>query len=216
MTQVEMISDPERFFDLLTDDSVEVQNVRFVNEEIIEVHYVHNTDFVPVNGRTNAVIAAFTTAHARLKLYSVLDSLGDRVFYYDTDSVIYLSREGDGEPPLGDYLGQLTSETGDQYITTFVSGGPKNYAYQLNDGTTHCKVRGITLNYRNSLTVNFNLMTEMVRSGTQNAVSVTNPCKIVRDVKTRNIISREESKDYRIVYNKRVITEDLNTIPYGY
>lgn len=216
MTQVELIKDVDRYFDLLTDDSVEVQNLRFVNDEVLEAHYIYHNNFIPPNGRTNAVIAAFTTAHARLKLYDVLDSLGDRVLYYDTDSIIFVSREGEWEPSLGDYLGQLTSETGNQYITTFVSGGPKNYAYKLCDETTHCKVRGITLNYRNSLIINFDLLKEMVRTESDALVPVYNPCKIVRDVKNKQILSRAESKDYRIVYNKRVIKDDYNTVPYGY
>jgi hypothetical protein len=42
----------------------------------------------------------------------------------------------------------------DNRIIEFVTGGPKNYAYQIakpdKDGnTTICKVRGITLNYKN-------------------------------------------------------------------
>jgi hypothetical protein len=41
-------------------------------------------------------------------------------------------------------------------IIEFVTGGPKNYAYKIarpdKDGnTTICKVRGITLNYKNTL-----------------------------------------------------------------
>ena len=217
MTQVELINDAERYFDLLTSDAVEVQNARFVNDEIIELHYVHTEDFIPSNAKTNVILAAFTTAHARLKLYSVLEGLGTRVLYYDTDSVIYVSREGEWEPEIGDYLGQLTSETGDKHITTFVSGGPKNYAYELNDGSgTCCKVRGITLNYRNSQMINFNTMSLMVQNASKDVVTVTNPCKIVRDVKTKNILSRPESKDYRIVYTKRVITDNYNTLPYGF
>ena len=45
----------------------------------------------------------------------------------------------------------------------FVSGGPKNYSYQLNTGKTICKVRGITLNYRTQQDVNFEIMSKMVR-----------------------------------------------------
>lgn len=84
MTQVEIVKDPDRYFDLLTSDAVEVQNVRFVNEEIVEMHYIHARDFIPVNAKTNAVLAAFTTAHARLKLYSVIEGLNERVLYFDT------------------------------------------------------------------------------------------------------------------------------------
>ena len=71
------------------------------------------------------MIAAFTTAHARLKLYSVLEQLDRRVLYFDTDSVIYVSKDGEWEPPTGSYLGELTDEPEGGHITTFVSGGPK-------------------------------------------------------------------------------------------
>ena len=43
-----------------------------------------------VNAKTNVVIAAFTTCHARLKLYEVLERLGDRAFYQDTGRSIDL------------------------------------------------------------------------------------------------------------------------------
>ena len=47
---------------------------------------------------------------------------------------------------------------------TFVSGGPKNYSYQLNTGKTSIyKVRGITLNYRTQQDVNFEVMSKIVR-----------------------------------------------------
>ena len=78
------------------------------------------------------VIAAFTTAYARLKLYDVLDMLQERVLYCDTDSVIFVSKPGDSEQPLGHYLGELTDELNDDHIPTFVSGRPKNYAYRTN------------------------------------------------------------------------------------
>jgi hypothetical protein len=49
-----------------------------------------------------------------------------------------------------DYLGDLTDEVPDNRIIEFVTGGPKNYAYQIakpdkNGNTSICKVRGITL-----------------------------------------------------------------------
>ena len=72
--------------------------------------------------------------------------------YQDTDSVVFLTRSGEWEPPTGDYLGQLTDEVDPKdgnYIATFVTGGCKNYAYTLDTGKTVMKVRGITLNVRN-------------------------------------------------------------------
>ena len=62
--------------------------------------------------------------------------------------MIYVSKLGEMEPEIGVYLGELTDELDGNYITTFVSGGPKNYAYKLNNGKTCYKIRGITLNFQ--------------------------------------------------------------------
>ena len=86
--------------------------------------------------KTNVFIAAITTCHARLKLYSLLEMLDRRVLYYHTDSVIFVSRPGDTDPETGSFLGDLTDELkrpGD-YITEFVSGGPKDYAFKTRLG----------------------------------------------------------------------------------
>ena len=191
-------------------------NANFINDELIEVHFENTEEFVEPNGKTNVVIAAFTTANARLKLYGVLEELDRRVLYFDTDSVIYVSKEGDWEPPTGSYLGELTDELDGNHIATFCSGGPKNYGYKLNTGETVCKVRGITLNYRTVQDVNLELMYNMVKGVGPDKVIVKIPHKIVRDKNEKNIISRNESKQYRVVYNKRVIVNDFDTLPYGF
>lgn len=74
--------------------------------------------------KTNIFISAFTTCQACLKLYESLEELGDRVLYYDTDSIIYTWKPSQAEIPLGDYLGDTTNELEDDvYITEFVLGG---------------------------------------------------------------------------------------------
>lgn len=99
----------------------------------MKVYYTQGDGIVPMSDKTNVVIVAFATAYARLKLYTVLERLQGRVLYFDTDSVIFTSQPGEWMPPLGDYLGELTNELDDgDYISTFASGGPKNYTYQTN------------------------------------------------------------------------------------
>jgi len=117
---------------------------------------------------TNVVIAAYTTALARLKLYSCLELLDRRVLYYDTDLCIYIyistGKPNKYEPHTGNFLGDMTNKFESyghgSYIESFVSGGPKFYAYVVRtpEGRAHeiCKVKGITLNYNNSLIINFN------------------------------------------------------------
>ena len=214
-----MVTEPKEFFDILS--KFEVSDARLVNDEMVEVHYKEKDEFAEQNDKVNIVIAAFTTAYARLKLYDLLDLLQERVLYYDTDSVIYIHEPGKPDPPLGDYLGDLTDELdpGD-YITTFISGGPKNYAYITNNGKSQTKIRGITLDYAATKKINLDVMRHLVHSHvnchTEEKVTVDIPFKITRDKKEKNIVTKRMKKDYRIVYNKRVITENYGTLPYGY
>ena len=122
LRKTEQIDDPQKFFDYLTSDEVIVTDANLVNDDIMEIQYECGDNFVEVNPNTNVVIAAFTTAHARLQLYDELDMLGERVLYYDTDSIVYLTQPGQPEPPLGNYIGDLTDELGGDDITVFASG----------------------------------------------------------------------------------------------
>ena len=219
LTKTKMVTEPKEFFDILS--KFEVSDARLVNDEMVEVHYKEKDEFAEQNDKVNIVIAAFTTAYARLKLYDLLDLLQERVLYYDTDSVIYIHEPCKPDPPLGDYLGDLTDELdrGD-YITTFISGGPKNYAYITNNGKSQTKIRGITLDYAATKKINLDVMRHLVHSHvnchTEEKVTVDKPFKITRDKKEKNIVTKRMKKDYRIVYNKRVITENYGTLPYGY
>lgn len=87
--------------------------------------------FIESSGQTNVVIAAYTTAQARLKLYSYLEKLESRTLYCDTDSIVFNVSRGEWQPELGDYLGDLTEEVEGNEIVSFTTGGPKNYAFKL-------------------------------------------------------------------------------------
>lgn len=78
MTQTSYISDPTEFFDMMTSDQQEVKNVRFVNDESVQLDWRYTDNFIEASARTNVVIAAYTTAQARLKLYSYLKHLGKK------------------------------------------------------------------------------------------------------------------------------------------
>jgi len=88
-----------------------------------------------------------------------------------TDSVIFIQSKYKSELiQTGVNLGDITSELKPhKYISEFVSGGPKNYAYQLmgiknasNQPKTVCKFRGITINYNASQVVNFDVIRDMI------------------------------------------------------
>ena len=220
LIKTELVTEPKELFDLLYSSEFEVTDARLVNDETVEVHYRNIGEFEEQNDKVNIVIAAFTTAYARLKLYDLLDQLQEQVLYYDTDSVIYVHEPGKPEPSLGDYLGDLTDELDGDYITAFMSGGPKNYAYETNNNKRVTKIRGITLDYATTKKLNFEVMCSLlhlyVNCHIQAKVTVDVPFKITRDKKNKKIVTKRTKKDYRIVYNKRVVKENYGTVPYGY
>nr|XP_042912705.1 uncharacterized protein LOC122272780 [Parasteatoda tepidariorum] len=146
-----------------------------------------------------------------------MDKLGEAVLYHDTDSIIYASN-GDNDPPIGSFLGDFTDELDGDVITSFVSGGAKNYAYTTKSGKTCCKVRGFSLNARNSELLNFESVKHLVCSlDKETTIPIHNPSKITRQPKKKKVINTEETKNYRIVYNKRIVNPNgYTTLPYGY
>ena len=102
-----------------------------------------------------------------MHLYAYLDKLGERALYCDRQCYIR-AEDVRTAPDRIDALGYMTSELkANEYISEYVSGGPKNYAYkQCNSVTgeakTDCKVRGITFNYKASQLVNFDIIKDLV------------------------------------------------------
>ena len=191
-----------------------------MSDEIIKIRYEYGENFVQPHPKSNVVIAAFTTAYGRLQLYEELDILQERVLYYDTDSVIYLSKPGQPVPRLGNYIGELTDELGGEHITVFASGGPKNHCYKTNTRKTLVKVRGIPLDCTARQKANSDVICALVflrgESGVTGQVSVDIPFRITRNTQTKEIQTKRMTKDYRIVYNKHVIKDNYKTLPYGY
>ncbi len=87
MSQSEFIVEPQKFFNLLFDESIIVESVEPISEEVLYVTYKKEDSAVEPMSYMNAVIASFTTANCRLKLYDALENLGDRVAYMDTGEI---------------------------------------------------------------------------------------------------------------------------------
>jgi len=75
-------------------------------------------------------------------------------------------------------------------------------------------VKGITLNYENSMDVNFiTLRARFLKDTTP--VHVLNLKKIKRkhgDV----VVFEPETKEYKVVFKKRRLTDNFDSLPYGY
>lgn len=185
-SQTCQLTEASELLELLDDPLEQVQEVRILSPELVEV--VHQRDERDnIKGMTtNIFIAAFTTALAGLKLYESLKRVQQQVLYYDTDSVVYRWKPGDPEIPLGYYLGDMTNECEEgDCIVEFVSAGAKNYGYRTRRGHICTKVKGFSLNVRRRQQLNFevlkdNVLKEMCTQ--HHAVTyVHNPVHFVRD-----------------------------------
>jgi len=111
-----------------------------------------------------------------------------------------------------------------EYKSELVSGGPKNYAYNVTDtvrvrANTVCKVCGITLNYSAKQLVNFDVIRDKVlETGAEPTVTVHTEKKIKRKRKrgTVAIVTEPEDKMYRISFFKRRRLAVNSSVPFGY
>lgn len=173
--------------------------------------------------KTNVFVAVFTTAHPRLKLYEALETLQERVLYYDTDSVVYRWRPGQSQIPFGSFLGEFTDELDGDPIVEFMSGGTKNSGYLTRGGKTECKVRGFSLNYKTKQMLNYqskkeNILKELEDpQETRRRMNVVDKNFFDRDQTTKRIPLIERVKRYGLVFDKRVIDRSTRkSYPYGY
>ncbi|XP_054259393.1 uncharacterized protein LOC128984131 [Macrosteles quadrilineatus] len=109
-TKATIVRDPKTLFKMLTSSEIDVNRVQIVNDEVLVVSWEYIEEVGEPLQNVNVVLAAYTTAQARLKLYEHLDALGGQVLYYDTDSVLYVYKGGLYRVPTGDYLGEMTDE----------------------------------------------------------------------------------------------------------
>src|SRR6267154_3346103 len=88
----------------------------------------------------------------------------DSLLYYDTDSIIFVHKEGEYMPKIANFLGEMTDEIEGEFgvgskMTEFHTIGPKCYAYKVQkmDGsvTTKYKSKGISQTVESSEVCNF-------------------------------------------------------------
>ena len=221
LTQTTLVKSEEEFFDLVFSGKYEVKYFSFLSDKTAMVQWNYSKGcVVPPSKVNNVFIAAFTTAYARLKMYGYLERLQERVLYTDTDSLVYVVKEGETPLELGAYLGQLTDELGGDSIQEFASAGPKSYAYQTRqEKKTVLRAKGITQTQECCDRINFDSVKELVEGyleRSEEGVIDTPHQQVVRD--KRGFLLRNSSfqKKFRVVYDKRRLFPDGTTLPFGY
>ena len=160
-----LVTETDEFFKYLCGTWEEV-TLNIINDDVAIAAVAENDEFTE-HAKSNVYISAFITAYSRHKLYEeALHPLGERVLYFDTDSVIYYSPTGEHliPPDTTGAMGLWTSETSvDDYFTEFVSAGPKTYALKSKSGKKDiAKSKGFSLHFKNQQVYNFEALKEQV------------------------------------------------------
>lgn len=210
----------------INDTTITIESILPLGDDTIQLVYRPVEDSEDCLPTTSLVHAAFTTAHGRMVLYKALDLVDERGLYHDTDSICFLSRPGWPDPVVGSYLGDLTDQLSDDYgpgsfITEFVSGGAKNYAYKVAVGghldniKTVIKVRGISINSSCTDIITFDHLKTMVLGAKGQKREVNIPSQITR-LPGWTIVSRPTQKTWQVCLNKRRRIDKERTVPYGF
>jgi len=114
-----------------------------------------------------------------------------------------------------------------KYLSEFVSGGAKDYAYKIidikngsNQPKTVCKICGIMLNYNASYLVNFDVFRDIILNREpDHIVNVHTENKIKRKRNLRGVVSiitEPEDKQHMLSFFKRRPLNDNNSVPFCY
>ena len=202
------------WFKLVSDDTKIIKSFNVLSEEAVEVFYSNKV--IDNLTDTSLIHGCFVTAHGRLDLYKEMEKLGDRLLYVDTDSLFYRWKPKQYKPVLGRFLGDLTNELkSGEFITCFISAGPKNYSYITNKSKENITVKGFRLSHSVQKHINFESVKNMVLKD-QNKIIRVSQLKFSRSKTDWSVTTSSIDKDYGFCYDKRIILSDLSTIPYGY
>jgi hypothetical protein len=202
------------------DNDVDIMHRRQTidRKHLIMVYKILNSDlnFV-IQGKhsRNVALASMVTSHARCRLWQELNKLGERVLYHDTDSIIYERRPGQYNIPEGRYLGEWECETDGIPITKFVSTGPKCYSYVLQNGKSTTKVKGFSLNSKNSSAIHYDAMKSLVKGDLDTILAETTQFKY--NLQDGSLTVNKIEKLFKSTYEKGFIDKKTwKVYPFGW
>jgi hypothetical protein len=118
LSKSQYLTKEEELQQKLQDAALEIKGIEFLENkehpetDMMLLNYQEKNEFIEDCPFGNVVLTCFTIAHARLHLYETLQPLGERVPYFDTDSIIYQHDESQFNPTIVNSLGGWTDELG--------------------------------------------------------------------------------------------------------
>ena len=188
-----------------------------IGEKTVSLTYKEKAGQVSDCNHSNVLLAATVTAAARCHLYSFMDTIPNELLYTDTDSCLWIKKKGKEGIKHGDNLGDMKSELPHGcFIRCLATCGAKSYSYSLSNGECVTRVKGFSLNHKNSQIINFASMKNMLCNNPNGSLETVNDAKIFRDRRHCKLYTAQETKSFTITNNKRVFFPDYSSKPYGY
>ncbi len=201
---------------------VVVSDITYLSPDVYSVEFKDKLECMEDKFKLSAVIGAYTTSLARLRLYEALEILGDDVIYCDTDSVVFKSKKGSAPKVLSsNEIGALEDELKGKHIKEIVCLAPKTYGYITDEGKVEVKCKGFILNLKNQESVNIDSYRAMV-NGSQKTIETRDMQFKIH--KHSGLIETTELKkemtynpDKRIILTGKLAGEKGTlTVPYGF
>lgn len=218
------INSSDQLLKLMVNPSYEVNHFHELSDDSLLVTYTLKAECEQIQSYVNVVLAAYTSALARIHLYNYLDILKERCLYHDTDSIIFTCKSGEACPKLGDYLGDLTDELAEfgenSFISEAVFTSEKSYALNIKSpgkpDSIECKVKGLNLGYANSKLVNFDCMKNMVLYSQEHEVELDN--RVILRTGDSRVYTTQQAYTFKVNATKRIKIgiDKIQTLPYGY
>ena len=131
MPKTRYVNNYREVVDFSTSRTKRVTDATLVGDDLMLSQYQLIDDAADAPRKTNVILAAFTTSHAKIILLNNMQlvKVTKNVLYCDTDSIMYVHDKERCELldiPIGSSLGEITDELpNDVLIDEFWSAGPK-------------------------------------------------------------------------------------------
>ena len=226
MPKTRYVNNYREVVEYFTSRKKRVTDATLVGDDLMLLQYQLIDDAADSPRKTSVILAAFTTAHARVILYENMQCVRNpkNILYSDTDSIMYVHDKSDGleqDIPLGSAMGEMTNELPDDVLfDKFWSAGPKFYClsgHNVFSGLEYnvFKVKGVTLNRATEKTFNPDTFKKLLLGETHELRSPFT--SLSRCVKTGQIKTRFCEKKARVTSNKRLFDKKTGvSAPFGY
>jgi hypothetical protein len=227
----EYITDWNKMLLHLGNSKIKTNAWHIINESCVEVRFTEDINYDVEAEYGSEITAVFTTANARIRLFSMMNWLDrSQLIYCDTDSVIFLYDENNplhkspnneakdlpSNVRFGNALGEWENEFKDGgWIDEVVIGGAKSYSYKTNKGKVVIKQKGITLDRANSNIFTFETVKDTVLE--KKTLKSEERFQFRWNDKNKDVTTTYIAKTVRgTVDTKRTVLENFDTLPYGY